>query len=307
VTELDRAPLWLALDAAPPPVVTGRILHISDLHLCHTTAPVPLESLRELIPGLDPEVMVVTGDLTHRGRPAELERARELLQGLGLTLLAVPGNHDIPYVFPTRFTRTREAWERVFGTAQPVYTSDRIAIVGMNSVRPWRQQGGAIGASQLDRLAPKLEGATAGALRVVALHHHLAAPPWRAAHKRPVRHRDLVLQRLVSAGVELVLSGHVHQSAAAELREFEVVDPDQRSSIVLATAAGFGRPRPDRRGEALGFNYYDFDPRTISVVTWSWSGGAFAEVGRRTFQRGQRDGASSLSASEAVDQTILPA
>ena len=75
---------------------------------------------------------------------AKLERARELLVSLGLTLVAVPGNHDIPYVFPTRFTRTREAWERVFGTAQPDYTSDRLAIVGMNSVRPWRQQGGAI-------------------------------------------------------------------------------------------------------------------------------------------------------------------
>jgi 3',5'-cyclic AMP phosphodiesterase CpdA len=269
--------------------VTGRILHISDLHLGHTTAPGPLEGLRELIPGLDPEVLVVTGDLTHRGRPAELERARELLQSLGLTLVAVPGNHDIPYVFPTRFTRTREAWERVFGTTQPVYASDRLAIVGMNSVRPWRQQGGAIEESQLDGLARKLRGASAGALRVVALHHHLAAPPWRAARKRPVRQRDLVLQRLTAAGVELVLSGHVHQSAIAERREFEVVEGDQPGSIVLATAAGFGRPRPDRRGEALGFNFYDFDSRSISVGTWSWWDGTFVEVGRRTFQR---DGAN---------------
>ena len=170
-----------------------------------------------------------------------------------------PGNHDIPYVFPTRFTQTRAAWERVFGTAQPVYTSERLAIVGMNSVRPWRQQGGALGSAQLDGLAPKLEAAQAGALRTVALHHHLAAPPWRAAHKRPVRKRDLVLQRFASAGVELVLSGHVHQSAVAERREFEVVEREQRNSIVLATAAGFGRPRPERRGEALGFNFYEFD------------------------------------------------
>ena len=266
--------------------MTGRILHISDLHLGRSTGSEPLAALRELIPGLDPEILVVTGDLTHRGRPAELERARELLESLGLPLLPVPGNHDIPYVFPTRFTRTREAWERVFATAQPVYFSDRLAIIGMNSVRPWRQQGGALESSQLDRLAPKLEGAQAGALRTVALHHHLAAPPWRAAHKRPVRKRDLVLQRLVSAGVELVLSGHIHQSAVAERREFEVVEHDQRSSIVLATAAGFGRPRPQRRGEAIGFNLYDSNPATISVATWCWTGDTFAEIGKRTFQRG---------------------
>ena len=265
--------------------VIGRMLHISDLHLGHATAPQPLERLRELIPDLDPEILVVTGDLTHRGRPAELERAREVLQSLGLPLLAVPGNHDIPYVFPTRFTQTRAAWERVFGTAQPVYTSERLAIVGMNSVRPWRQQGGALESAQLDGLAPKLEAAQAGALRTVALHHHLAAPPWRAAHKRPVHKRDLVLQKFASAGVELVLSGHVHQSAVAERREFEVVEDEQRKSIVLATAAGFGRPRPERRGEALGFNLYEFDQESISVFTWSWSGGRFAEVGRRMFQR----------------------
>lgn len=280
------APAWAGYGPRyRPPAVTGRILHISDLHLGRGATSEPLKALRKLIPGLDPEILIVTGDLTHRGRRAELERARELLESLGLPLLAVPGNHDIPYALPTRFTRTQEEWERVFGTTEPVYASDRLAVVGLNSVRPWRQQGGALESAQLDRLAPKLADAQAGALRIAALHHHLAAPPWRAAHKRPVRRRDLVLQRLASAGVELVLSGHVHQSSVAERREFEVVEHDQPSSIVLASAAGFGRPRPQRRGEALGFNVYESDAETVSVVTWSWSGG-FDELGRRTFQRG---------------------
>jgi 3',5'-cyclic AMP phosphodiesterase CpdA len=269
-----------------PTAVTGRILHISDLHLGRRTESEPLTALRELIPGLAPELLVVTGDLTHRGRRTELERARELLERLGVPLLAVPGNHDIPYAFPTRFTRTRQEWERAFGTTEPFYTSGGLAVVGLNSVRPWRQQGGALESSQLDRLGAKLEDAGAGGLRTVALHHHLAAPPWRAARKRPLRRRDSVLQRFASAGVELVLSGHVHQSAVAERREFEVVENDRRPSLVLATAPGFGRPRPRRRGEALGFNCYEFDQGSISVVTWSWSGSTFAEVGRRTFQRG---------------------
>ena len=94
----------------------------------------------------------------------------------------------------------------------------------------------------------------AGALRTVALHHHLAAPPWRAAHKRPVRKRDLVLQRLASAGVELVLSGHVHQSAVAERREFEVVEDDQRSrSSLRPLPASGGRDRSavERRSDSI--------------------------------------------------------
>jgi 3',5'-cyclic AMP phosphodiesterase CpdA len=170
-----------------PRSMTGRILHISDLHLGRGATSEPLTALRQLIPVLAPETLVVTGDLTHRGRRPELELARELLESLALPMLAVPGNHDIPYVFPTRFTRTRAEWERVFGTTEPEYTSERLAIVGLNSVRPWRQQGGAVERSQLDRLASRLQHAPEGALRVVALHHHLASPPWRAAHKRPLR------------------------------------------------------------------------------------------------------------------------
>ena len=269
-----------------PRAVTGRILHISDLHLGRGATSEPLTALRKLIPALAPETLVVTGDLTHRGRRPELELARELLESLALPVLAVPGNHDIPYVFPTRFTRTRAEWERVFGTTEPAYTSERLAIVGLNSVRPWRQQGGAVERSQLDRLASRLAHAPAGALRVVALHHHLASPPWRAAHKRPLRRRDFALQRLASTGAELVLSGHVHQSSVAERREFEAVEHDGLPTLVLSTAPGFGRPRPQRRGEAVGFNTYEFDGESITVVTWSWSGHTFAEVGRRAFQRG---------------------
>jgi 3',5'-cyclic AMP phosphodiesterase CpdA len=274
------------ISPAVPAAVTGRILHISDLHLGHSAVSEPFAALRELVPELAPEILVVTGDLTHRGRRPELERARELLEGVGVPPLAVPGNHDIPYAFPRRFTRTRDAWEGVFGTTEPLYVSERLAVVGLNSVRPWRAQGGALESSQLEGVAPKLERAQSGALRTVALHHQLAAPPWRAARKRPVRRREAVLQKLASAGVELVLGGHVHQAAVSDRREFEVVERDRRSSLVLATAAGFGRPRPQRRGEAVGFNLYDSDDTTISVVTWCWTGQTFAEIGMRTFQRG---------------------
>ena len=145
-----------------PRAVTGRILHISDLHLGRGATSEPLTALRKLIPALAPEILVVTGDLTHRGRRPELELARELLESLALPVLAVPGNHDIPYVFPTRFTRTRAEWERVFGTTEPAYTSERLAIVGLNSVRPWRQQGGAVERSQLDRLASTARACAGG-------------------------------------------------------------------------------------------------------------------------------------------------
>lgn len=262
----------------------ARILHISDLHLGRREAPEPVSALGELLANRPPDLVVATGDLTHRGRRPQLERAAELLEGLGARVLAVPGNHDIPYTFPARFTSSFSEWKRVFGSLEPAFSSERLALVGLNSVRAWRQQGGGLAAAQLDRLASTFAETPPGVLRAVALHHHLAAPPWRAARKRPLRHRDDVLDKLSAAGVELVLGGHVHQAAVAERREFEVVEGGR--SIVLATAPGFSRPRPRRRGEALGFNVYEWDASSLTVVTWAWDGAGFVEVGGRTFSRG---------------------
>ena len=259
---------------------------MSDLHIGRKEAPEPVSALRALARELSPELVVATGDLAHRGRPEELARAAELLRSLGPRVLAVPGNHDIPYSLPGRFTRTYAAWNEVFATTEPVYASEHALVAGVSSVRPWRQQGGALSAEAQARAAAHLHRAQPGVLRVVAMHHHLAAPPWRAPRKRPLTRRDDVLQSLAAAGVELVLGGHVHQAAIVERREFEALEDGRRASLVLATAPGLGRPRPHRTGEARGVNAVEWDDGSLTVVTHAWDGAAFAEIGRRSFSRG---------------------
>jgi 3',5'-cyclic AMP phosphodiesterase CpdA len=266
--------------------VAVRILHVSDLHLGRRETPEPYAALRDLAPALAPDVVVATGDLSHRGKRAELERAAELLAGLGAPLVAVPGNHDLPYTVPARFSRPFAEWEHAFGATTPVHVSDGLVLAGLNSVQPWRQQGGALRGPELAGALRALADAPEGALRVVALHHHLAAPPWRAGRKRPLHHRDAVLRDFARAGVELVLGGHVHQAVVTERREFEVLDSVKRRSLVLVTVPGLGRPRPRRRGEAVGFNLYEADATTLTVVTHAWAQSGFQEVGRRFFFRG---------------------
>lgn len=245
----------------------------------------PLEALRALIADLQPELLVATGDLAHRGRRVQLETAATLLRSLDLPLLQVPGNHDIPYSFPARFTRTFDEWEHVFGDTEPTHASDGLVVVGLNSVRAWRLQGGALDPTRLAEGMRRLQDGPADALRVVALHHHLAAPPWRAARKLPLSKRDEVLRSLVAAGAELVIGGHVHQAAISERREFKVLEEGPRRSLVLATTAALGRPRPDRREEARGLNVYEADAATITVRTFSWDGAGFLQVGERHYSR----------------------
>jgi 3',5'-cyclic AMP phosphodiesterase CpdA len=266
--------------------VTARILHVSDLHVGRREESEPLAALHGLVAELKPELVLATGDLAHRGKRAQLERARDVLEELGAPVLPVPGNHDIPYTFPARFTRTFSDWQAVFGPPEQDFVSDRLVVAGLNSVRPWRQQDGGLELTSVRGLGARLAQAPANALRVVALHHHLAAPPWRAARKRPLHGRDRALSAFAEAGVELVVGGHVHQASVTERREFEVSGDSRTALLVLATAPGLGRPRPQRRGEALGLNAYEWDQASLAVRTWAWDGAALTEVGHRAFARG---------------------
>jgi 3',5'-cyclic AMP phosphodiesterase CpdA len=261
-----------------------RLLHISDLHVGAREEPEVEPALRALIERTRPELIVATGDITHRGKPAQHERAAALLRSLGPPVLVVPGNHDIPLLPPTRFTRPFEEFERRWETTEPVVRSDELIAIGLNSVRPWRHQSGGLRGRQLHRVAELLADAPAGALRVVALHHHLTGAPWRT-RKRPVARRSHVLAALVDSGAELILSGHVHQSAVSERREFEVAEGGE-SGVTVAIAPGLGQPRPRRRGEARGLHVYDADVHEIRVETYVWSGGGWLLAAERSFPRG---------------------
>jgi 3',5'-cyclic AMP phosphodiesterase CpdA len=262
-----------------------RLLHISDLHAGSVEETAVERSLAPLIERVSPELIAVTGDLAHRGRRAEHERAAAFLRGLGRPLLVIPGNHDIPYTFPARFTRPWAEFERQWETVEPVFHSDRLVAVGLNSVRPWRHQSGGIRKVQIDRARRLLGDAPREALRVVCLHHHLIGAPWRT-RKRPVSRRSEVLAGLVDAGAELVLAGHIHQAAVSERHEFEVERNGLRG-VTISVAPGLGQPRPNRRGEARGLQVYEAGDESLAVQTYTWREDDWGLMATRTFPRGR--------------------
>ncbi len=261
-----------------------RILHVSDLHMGTREDADVARALAALTARLQPDVVVATGDLTHRGRRDQHERAAALLRDLGSPVVAVPGNHDIPYTFPARFSSPWAEFERLWGTTQPVWVGDGVFLVGLNSVRPSRQQSGGLRDRQLAWAAERFAEAPAGALRVAAMHHQMIGPPWRT-RKRPVARRNDVLGRLLDAGAELILSGHTHQGALAERHEFEVWTGGQ-AGVTVATAPGLGQPRPHRRGEARGLLVFDAEPGELLAHTYVWRAGEWGLTATRRFPRG---------------------
>jgi 3',5'-cyclic AMP phosphodiesterase CpdA len=268
--------------------LSTRVLHVSDLHIGARKAlhePEIERAIADLVERVDPALVLATGDLAHRGRRDELEAAARFLRSLGAPLVVVPGNHDIPFLPPARFTSTWREFEREWETTEPVFATAGLHVVGLNSVRPWRHQSGAVRDAQLAAARLRLREANAGALRIVALHHQLVGAPWRT-RKKPVARRTHVLATLVDDGAELIVGGHIHQGAVCERHEFEVVSGDVRG-VVVATAPGFGRPRPRRRGEARGVLVYSADERRIRVETYIWRDGDWALTALRVSPRGR--------------------
>jgi hypothetical protein len=145
--------------------------------------------------------------------------------------------------------------------------------------------------AQLSRTADRLAQGAPGALRVVVLHHQLIGAPWRT-RKKPVAHRTRVLARLVDSGAELILGGHIHQSAVSERHEFEVIAGDARG-VVLSIAPGLGQPRPRRLGEARGCVVYTATDADIQADTYIWRDDDFGLTAERRFPRGAKPLASA--------------
>jgi 3',5'-cyclic AMP phosphodiesterase CpdA len=191
----------------------------------------------------------------------------------------------MPYTFPRRFTDTYGNFTRLWETIEQTHSSPELHVIGLNSSRRLRQQGGALRRQQLESAARRLAEAPESAYRVVVLHHHMVGAPWRAARKRPVSHRNTVLRSLVGAGADLILAGHIHQAALSERHEFEVVDGDVRAAVV-SIAPGLGQPRPQRLGEARGLHLYEIGERSLTVDTYIWRGDDWGLTARRLFPRG---------------------
>ena len=261
-----------------------RVLHLSDLHFGAGDDAAIERGAPVLIDRFEPELVIASGDLSHRGRADQLANATRFLRTFGRPVLAIPGNHDIPYTFPARFTRSFAEFERQWETTEPTYSSPTLHVIGLNSVRPWRHQSGGIRNAQLARAEERLRETPPGAFQIVVLHHHLVGAPWRS-RKKPVARRNHVLAGLVAAGADLILAGHIHQAAISERREFEISKGDE-PSVVVSVAPGLGQPRPKRQGEARGVHVYEIEDAYLRVRTFVWRDTDWGLTAERAFPRG---------------------
>lgn len=185
-----------------------RIVHLTDLHF-GMERPELVAPLAQAIAATAPDIVVVTGDLSHRARAPQFRAAMTFLQGLGVPVLATPGNHDIPlFNVVARMLGPFRSWRRNVGAdLAPGATLDRVRILSANTADPFRWRRGILRQDDLRRIAASLEPGD-GRINILACHHPLVEPP--GFERGETRGGTAALPSLIRSGVHVVLSGHLH-------------------------------------------------------------------------------------------------
>jgi len=247
------------------------IAHISDLHFGREDPPV-VAGLREELRGLRPSLIVVSGDLTQRARRRQFAAAADFLASLGGPVLAVPGNHDIPlFDLFTRLLSPLGRYRRfIAGDLSPFHRDAELAVLGINSARWYRFAEGQISHTQIDSIRERFAAVEPGALRVLVSHHPFVPAPCDGetvlVHRGPE-----ALRAAEQAGVDLILTGHLHAARVADVRDSH---PSLRRAMLVAQAGTSVSRR--RRPEANTYNLVSVDGPRLVVETRIWTGAAFA-------------------------------
>ncbi len=226
------------------------LLQISDPHFGTERQPV-VEALTRLSHDQQPDLLVVSGDITQRARRRQFRTARIFLERLGKPWLAIPGNHDIP-LFDLRarvmhpYARHREA----FGPdLEPEHDSPELLVLGVNSTRWYRHQDGEVSPAQIERVGRRLQCAGVGQLRIVVAHQPVAVPQSKDVHNLLRRHA-LAVHEWAAAGCDLVMGGHIHLPYVVAL-------------------SGLARPMwAVQAGTAVSWRVRDGVPNSVNLLRW---------------------------------------
>ncbi|HEX4324665.1 MAG TPA: metallophosphoesterase [Gaiellaceae bacterium] len=203
-----------------------RIVQLSDLHCGQQFfLPQHLERAIAEVNEMEPDVVVISGDLTTNGFKDEYVLAREYLNRVECeAMVVIPGNHDSRNVGYVHF-------EDLFGDRNSVLRVGNATIVAVDSTEP-DLDNGQIGRGRYRWIEEQFADAPAE-LRVFVLHHHLLPVPGTGRERNIVNDAGDTLETLQRAGVDLVLAGHKHVPYAWRLEDLFVVNAGTVSSSRL--------------------------------------------------------------------------
>ncbi len=182
------------------------IAQLSDLHVgaINHVEKTLLDAIAQ-INDLNPDLVVLTGDLTENGYYLEFLRVFEFLDLIESPLMVLPGNHDSRHV-------GNETFEEVFHDRRGILTdgTDDLKVIGLDSSEPDLDYG-KVGRPQQRWMEEQLlEFQKNNQYKIIALHHHIIPVPKTGRERNVLADAGDILDSLTKNNVDLVISGHKH-------------------------------------------------------------------------------------------------
>ena len=183
-----------------------RIVHMSDMHIGSTQfrEDILLKAINN-INKLEPDAVVISGDITDNGYYREFVKAKGYIDLLIPPTIVIPGNHDARNIGD-------EVFEEVIGHR---YSSlelmdSNIKIIGLDSSVPDLGHG-KIGRLQKHFLEHEIRDAEERNMFVIiTVHHHIIPVPNTGRERNVSSDAGDILLLLLENDVNLVLSVHKH-------------------------------------------------------------------------------------------------
>lgn len=185
----------------------------SDLHFGDKRCDTELAyAIQAEINELQPDLVVIAGDLTEAGYREQFEEAAVWFAGFTCpNRVVIPGNHDVRNV---GYLHYAEFFGAPYSSQLLHVGGQSVRVVGVDTAKPDLNQG------ELGRgkhLWLYDEFTSEADLKILALHHHLVSVPGTGRERNILWDAGDILEILSETGVDLVLCGHKHVPYAWEV------------------------------------------------------------------------------------------
>ena len=251
----------------------ARIAHLSDIHFGANDPDIVAATI-DWLKEKQPDLVIISGDLTQRAREKQFRDAANYLGALrdnGHRLLVVPGNHDVPlYDVIRRFASPLGRYKRhIAQDLCPWMETDEAAILGINTARSLTIKDGRINEEQMQLIRQRFNGVAASKTRILVTHHPLFELPIGQGNELSEavgRHKD-ALQAIIDAGVHVTLAGHFHRTYAEAARKMVA-----EAGPTLVIQAGTATSTRLRNQEPQSFNWLHVEQGNemeLQVIVWN--------------------------------------
>lgn len=190
-----------------------RLAQISDIHCGEPSFdPDVMRRIVEDVNGMEPDVVLVVGDLTAKGYEWEFEEAAGWLEQFEQPTVVVPGNHDYRNVGYIHFQRFfGESYRRYRQAFDPV-RAERLratgfTVVGVDSAEPDVNEGN-LGLENYGWVREQFDEPED--VKIFAIHHHLVSIPGTGRERNIITDAGDVLAELTRLDIDVIVSGHKH-------------------------------------------------------------------------------------------------